>query len=314
MLQTVYLYFTQPRNDPETFDALRQRWAAVLVNRAASPEQAFSDTLNLILTQHHPRAQPLTSGALEEVQLQPAYEFFRRCFSDAKGFTFVFVGSLDPQQVEGAIVKWIGGLPELPEHEGWQDLGIRPPQKVVTRTVHKGEEPKSRTAIVFSGDFEWNRGNRHAISCLAQVLEIRLRDLIREKLSGTYEVRVSAYPGLYPVPSYSVNIMFGCDPTRLDELSNEVFAAIAKLKTVAPSEEEVAKLKEQQRRQLEVDLRINRKWLNWIEFRDRYRIDQREQLSSEKLIDSLDAETLQSAARRYLDLKRYVQVSLLPED
>jgi len=313
MLQTVYLYFTDPRDDQETFDALRQRWSAVLANRAANPEQAFSDTLSLILAQHHPRARPLTSQALEEVRLQPAYEFFRRCFSDANGFTFVFVGNLDPEKVEGSIEEWIGGLPELPEHQGWRDLGIRPPDEVVTRKVHRGEEPKSRTAIVFSGDFQWNRANRHAISSLAQLLEIRLRDLIREELSGTYAVRVAAYPSLYPVPSYSLNIMFGCDPARLDELSNEVFAALAKLKTVAPSEDEVAKLKEQQSRQLEVDLRINRKWLNWIEFRDRYGIDQREQLDSEDLIDSLNAETLQSAARRYLDLKRYVQVSLVPE-
>lgn len=313
MLQTIYLYFTQPRHDPETFDALRQRWSAVLANRAANPEQAFSDTLNLILARHHPREQPLTSHALEEVELQPAYEFFQRCFSDAKGFTFVFVGSLDPKKVESSIEQWIGGLPELPEHQSWRDLGIRTPDKVVTKTVHKGEEPKSRTAIVFSGDFEWNRTNRHAISSLAQLLEIRLRDLIREELSGTYAVRVAAYPSLYPVPSYSLNIMFGCDPARLDELSHEVFASLAKLKTVAPGEDEVAKLKEQQSRQLEVDLRINRKWLNWIEFRDRYGIDQREQLDSQELIDSLNAAVLQSAARRYLDLERYVQVSLVPQ-
>ncbi len=314
MLQAVYLYFTEPREDAEIFDALKQRWSAALANRAASPEQAFSDTLNLILSQHHPRAQPLTTEALQQVALEPAYEFYRERFSDASGFTFVFVGNFDPKVVEPEIRQWIGGLPSLPEHQGWKDLGIRPPKGVVTRTVRKGQEPKSDVALVFSGDFEWNRANRHALSSLAQLLEIRLREQLREELSGTYNVRAAASSTPYPVPSYSFRIMFGCDPARLDELTNEVFTAIAALKADGPSADEMAKLHEQQNRELEVGLRINRKWLNWIEFRDRYGIDQREQLQTQELIDSLTAANLQSAAIRYLNLKRYVQVSLVPQD
>ena len=314
MLQLIYLYFTHPRSDPEIFESLKQRWSAVLANRAASPDRTFSDSLKVILNQHNPRAQPITAKALESVDLDTAYDFFVRRFSDASAFTLVFVGNLDPKAMEPLATRWIGGLPSSHRHQSWRDLGIRPPQQAVERIIRRGKEPRSRTAIVFTGDFEWKRRNRHALSSLGQVLEIRLRKRLREALSGTYNVTVSANRALFPVPSYSLAIDFGCAPGRLTELTDEVFAVIGEMKAQGPTANEMAKITEQQRRQYEEGLRRNGSWMGTISFRDRYGIDQREFLNTLTLIDALSAKQVQDVAVRYLDLGRYVQLSLLPED
>ena len=313
LLELVYLYFTAPREDAELFGAMKQRYAAMLANRAASPEQAYSDSLSLILSQHHPRTLPMTVERLERVELAPAYAFFRDRFADAGDFSFVLVGSFEPEAIEPLIERWLGGLPSIDRVESWRDLGIRPPSKVVTQEVHRGSEPKARTTIVFTGDFEWSRDQRHAISSMAQVLEIRLRERLREDLSGTYGASVSASRQLYPIPSYSVRIAFGCDPLRLQELGDEVFASLAEFKTSGPTEDEMLKVKEQQRRQFEEGMLQNGSWMGLIGYRDRYQIPQRELLTTLEEINDLTADRVQAAAIRYLDIDRYVQVSLLPE-
>jgi len=312
MLQAIYLYFTHPRKDPEVFQALKERWSEVLANRSANPDQIFADSLQVILGSHDRRAEPISAEALQSVDLDTAYDFFTERFADASDFTFVFVGTFDPERIRSLLCRWLGGLPALHRKESWRDLGIRPPGGIVEKTIRKGQEPRSRTAIVFTGDFQWNRHNRHALTSLGQVLEIRLRERLREALSGTYNVNVSPSRSLWPVPSYSVRIDFGCDPDRLVELSDEVFAIIQELKTHGPTPDELAKVQEQQRRQYEEGLRRNGSWMGWISFRDRYGIDQRETLETLSLIDSLDTETVQTAAQKYLDLGRYVQLSLLP--
>jgi zinc protease len=313
LLELIYLSFTEPRRDEEVFGALMQRYAAMLANRAASPEQAFSDSLGSILTQYHPRARPLTVERLSEVELDTAFDFYVDRFADASDFSFVLVGNFVPDEIEALVARWLGGLPSTTRVEGWRDLGIRPPSGVVTQVVHRGGEPKARTSIVFSGDFVWNRDQRHAISSLAQILEIRLRERLREDLSGTYGVSVGASRQPYPWPSYNLQIGFGCDPLRLQELSDEVFAAVAEMKVDGPTADELAKVKEQQRRQFEEGMLQNGAWMSMIAFRDRYEIPQRELLSTLEQIDALDADRVQAAAIRYLDLYRYVQVSLLPE-
>ena len=62
---------------------------------------------------------------------------------------------------------------------------------MVEKRVEKGIEPKSQTAIVFTGPFEYNQEQRVAIRAMAQVLETRLRETMREDLGGTYSVSVS---------------------------------------------------------------------------------------------------------------------------
>ena len=69
-----------------------------------------------------------------------------------------------------------------------------PPEGVVKRTVEKGGEPKSLTAIVFSGPFQDDPGNRINIRADGQVLETRLRKLLREKLSGLVLGRHDLHP------------------------------------------------------------------------------------------------------------------------
>jgi zinc protease len=55
MLQLVYLYFTEPRLDTSLVNTFLGRFKGVLANRSASPEAAFSDTLQVTMAQHSVR-------------------------------------------------------------------------------------------------------------------------------------------------------------------------------------------------------------------------------------------------------------------
>jgi zinc protease len=312
LLQLVYLYFTHPREDPALFDALKQRWGAMLANRDKSPERAFADTLEVTLSRHHPRTLPLTAARLASVELEPTYEVFRDRFGDATDFTFVLVGSFEPEAIEPLVTRWLGGLPHAGRVETRPDLGIEAPEGVVSRVVRRGSEPKARTAIVFHGPFTWDRRNRHTLSSLASILEIRLREVLREELSGTYGVSVQESRRLYPDPRYQLQIGFGTDPDRLGSLSEQVFTILEEMREMGPTADEVAKVKEQQRRDHEESLRENGGWISHISFRDSHGIDLREVLDTEAVIDALTAEEVRDGARRWLDLDRYVQVSLVP--
>ena len=81
-----------------------------------------------------------------------------------------------------------------------------------------GVESKSLTAVVFSGLFSYTLENRNAIGAASQVLETRLRKLLREKLSGTYNVSVQPSVTKIPREEFRVSIELGADPSRIDEL------------------------------------------------------------------------------------------------
>ena len=314
MLQLVYLYFTQPRLDTSLVNTFLGRYKGVLANRSASPEAAFSDTLQVTLAQHSVREQPMSAATLDRIDPAKSFDFYKERFADASGFTFVFVGNFSIDSMKPLIAKWLGALPSTGRKETWRDTGIRPPKGVVQRVVKKGAEPKARTALIFTGPFEYNRQNRYYLSALAELLNIKLREALRENLGGTYGVSVSPGAARDPLPSYRFTIGFGSAPERLEALTAAALAQIDSVKRFGTTPEYLNKVKEAALRSRETAIKQNGYWVSQIASFDQSGWPLAEIPDGGKLISALTIADLQRAAVKYLRIDNYVRVSLYPEN
>ncbi|HUQ99568.1 MAG TPA: insulinase family protein [Gemmatimonadaceae bacterium] len=314
MLQLVYLYFTQPRLDTSLVNTFIGRFRGVLANRSASPEAAFSDTLQVTMSQHSVREPLTTPSLLDRIDPYKSYAFYKDRFSDASGFTFVFVGNFRPDSIKPLIERWIGGLPSTGRRETWRDTGVSPPKGVIKRVVKKGTEPKARTALIFTGPFEYSRQNRYYLSALAELLNIKLREALRENMSGTYGVSASPSATRDPKPSYRFTIGFGSAPERLDSLTAAAFAQIDSIKKFGATADYITKVKEAAFRSRETALKQNNYWLSQISTFDQSGWPLEEIPAGDKLISSLTSADLKRAAIQYLKTDNYVRVSLYPEN
>jgi zinc protease len=314
MLQLTYLYFTQPRLDTSLVNTFLGRYRGVLVNRSASPEAAFSDTLQVTMAQHSVREQPVTPSVLDRIDPAKSFDFYKDRFSDASGFTFVFVGNFKTDSIKPLIAKWLGALPSTGRKETWRDTGVRPPTGVVQRVVKKGAEPKARTALIFTGPFEYSRQNRYYLSALGELLNIKLREALRENLGGTYGVSVS--PGAYkdPLPAYRFTIGFGSAPERLEDLTAAALVQIDSLKRFGTTPEYLNKVKEAALRSRETAIKQNGYWLSQIQTFDESGWPLAEIPNGDKMISALTIDDLKRAAVKYLRTDNYVRVSLYPEN
>jgi zinc protease len=314
MLQLVYLYFTQPRLDTALVNTFLGRFRGVLANRSASPEAAFSDTLQVTMAQHSPREAPVSAATLDRIDPFKSFDFYKDRFADASGFTFVFVGNFQTDSMKPLIEKWLGALPSTNRKETWRDTGVRPPSGVVQRVVKKGAEPKARTALIFTGPFQYTRQNRYYLSALAELLNIKLREALRENLGGTYGVSVSPSASKDPLPSYRFTIGFGSAPERLEALTSAALAEIDTLKRIGTTPEYLTKVKEAALRSRETAMKQNGYWLGQIATFDQNGWPLADIPNGDKLISSLSADDLKNAAIKYLRTDNYVRVSLYPEN
>jgi zinc protease len=286
---------------------------AMLANQSAQPEYAFFVALNSAMTQDHFRARPMSAEMIAQMNLDKSLAFYKDRFSDASDFTFVFVGSIDPTTFKPLVEKYIGSLPSTRRTETWRDVGPKPPTTVVEKTIEKGLEPKSQTTIIFNGPFQYNQEQRVAIRAMANVLENRLRETLREDLGGTYSV--SASPNMTKIPreEYAFEIDFGSDPKRADALTKAVFAEIEKLKTAGPTAKEVSDTKETFLRDFEANTKQNNYWLSQLALKYEFGEEPASLLLVPDFYRRIDAAQIQRSARLYLDTSRFVRVSLLPE-
>jgi len=313
MFQLIYLYFTSPRMDESAYSAYKARVEAFFENRSSSPEAVFWDMVTETLTQDHLRGRPWKKETLAAMDLESSFAVYQDRFADAGDFTFILVGSFEPDKVRTLVERYLGNLPSAGREESWKDLGIDPPQGVVERTVRRGVEEKSRVQIIFNGNFLWSRKNIFLLKALAEIVDIRLRESLREEQGGVYSIGVSESGSHYPDQEYFVYIGFGSSPGQVEKLSNLVFSEISLLQSEGPAQGSVDKVIEILKRERETNMRENEFWLNVLRSYYMNKLDPQLILAHDQLIDTLSPAVIQEAARVFLKRDRYVRVILLPE-
>ena len=313
LLQLVYLSVTAPRQDEAAFRAVLDRMRAFAENRLADPREVFNDAMMRALTQGNPRWQPISPELIGKVDPAVAWRIYRDRFADAGDFTFLLVGSFQPEAIKPLVQTWLGGLPSQGRKESWKDVGVRPPDGVVEVKIERGLEPKSQVQIVFTGDAPFSRVARHDISSLADVLDVRLREVLREDMGATYGVQVNAGLDRRPHERYTVTMGFGCAPEQVQPLVKAVFAEIESIQRNGVGESYVQQVQEKQRRERETNLKTNEFWLAAMEAYDSEGLDLRDLPRYDQLVDRVSTKTIQDAARRYLRRERYVLGVLDPE-
>lgn len=306
--------FTGARRDDDAFQAYITKTEGWLENQEASPGYVFGREFSKTMYQDHLRRRRLTPERLEQLDLEDALAFYRERFQDASDFLFTIVGNFDLQSIRPLVEKWIGGLPAAGRQDEWRDVGIRRPEGVETFVVRRGIEPKSSVRITFHGDAEWSPSNSHILRSTAELMRIRLREVLREDMGGVYGVGVYGGISRYPRQTYSFTVSFGCDPERVEELIAAVFSEIEMLKKDGPADDNVDKIRESQTRKRETDLESNRFWASTMEWHERNELDLKDIMAFEDLVAAVTNNSIQQAAQRYLDSERYVQGVLYPEE
>jgi zinc protease len=313
MFQLIYMAFTQPRSDPAMFGVITTQMKTILANRKNTPDYAFTEALSQAMSQGHFRGRPMSPELVDEMSLDKSMAFYKERMADASGFTFVFVGSFDLATMKPLVERYLGSLPAAGRHEAWKDIGMRLPKGVIEKTVEKGIEQKSRVALYFNGPFQYTQPNRVAIRAMASVLDNRLRETLREDLSGTYGVSVSASYNKSPVAEYSLAINFTCSPARVDELVKAMFREIDGLKTAGPSEKHTSDVKATLLRDYETSVKDNNYVIGQMFARYVDGEDPAGTFALAEYYNKLDGAAIQQAARTYLDVNNYVKIVLMPE-
>jgi zinc protease len=253
------------------------------------------------------------------MDLAKSLKFYKDRFADVGDFVFIFVGSLDPEQMQPLVETYLGALPGTGRDETWKDVGIRSVREgIVKETVYKGIEPKSTVRIGFNGYFKEidDLFEIRRFSASVQILQTRLRKVIRELLGGSYSVPVRSAIIREPVGQYMITVDISTDPARVDELVEALFTEIKSLKETGPTEEETADVKQAMLRSYETGIEQNAFWLAGLASSYSIGIDPGagQILMAPETINALTAESVQEIFKKYYDTENYIQATLYPEE
>lgn len=313
MFQLIYLYFTQPRKDDESFVSFKSRVLESIKQSKNNPDQVFSDSLNYLLSDYHPRSKPTTESDVQSISLDEAYNFYMDRFADASDFTFVFVGNFEDSQINPLITSYLGSLPNKGRKELWQDNGVNMPKTKMTKNYKIGKDDNATVRMVMNGDYQFSPLNDLKLDAMSRVLSILLLEEIREKLGGVYGISAFNRTSKFPKEAYQVYVAFGCEPARVKELTGAVEGVMTRLKNESLDVEYLKRATETMKSEYKKQLENNGFWLNNIYMYDFYQLDMNFINTYLSEVDKLTMKDVQDYAKKYLDMNTLKTIVRYPE-
>lgn len=318
MFQLANLYFTAPRKDVASFKSFTGKYKGMFKNLSSNPNFYYAEKLGQIMSQNHPRSRTIPkSEDFDKIDLDKALEFYKARFANAANFTFTFVGAFEEAQLKQFVELYIASLPSdksKPAEQG-KDLGIRAPKGKVTESFNKGKDPKSQVMIAITDELK-NDEDTYLIRSATELLGIKITENLREDKAGVYSPRVSPSFKKEPNKTYSMTVSFTCAPENVKKLVDAVYEEIDKLAKKGPSKEDLDKVKEAQRRDVEKNSKENFYWSNGLR-RIYYDGSKPEGLLEAKVrerIEKLSAKDIQKTSKKYFNYKKTsIVVSMMPE-
>ncbi len=317
MLQLIYLYFTEPRKDSVALQSLISRQRTIVQNMMSNPYYYFNQERSKIKYDSHPRRQMTRMEDLNNITLDGTYDIFRERFADASDFTFVLVGNFEVEQIKPLLTKYLGNLPTTPREESWRDINADLVPGRIDTTIVRGQAPKAIVELTWHGAFDFDAPNaRYDYYSLLDLLRIKLRESMREEQGGVYGVRVSGAPSKYPKEDYFITISFNCEPAQVDSLIQTALADIENVKANGAEEKDLQKIRETQKQSRLKALKENGYWSGQLVARYQYELPLDGILyeSYAKIVDQLDSQAMQDAAKRYFNDTNFMKIVLLPEE
>lgn len=311
--ELIHAYFTAPRLDMEVFSGYMQRIKASLVNRMDDPDAVFSDTINAVLYNHNIRRMSMTVDQVDQVDPQRAYAIYQERFADASDFTVTIVGSFTEDELMPLVLQYLGSLPATNRNEEARDLGIYPPEAGLERTVYRGKEQKSSVRLYYFGDYSYSEAENMQLDALESILNIKLIERLREAESGVYGVSAGASYAKYPSHRYSFSVAYGTSPDMVEPLRLSALDEINKIKKHGPEQVDIEKFVNEQKRQLEVQLRENGFWLGHLSGAYQRNEDPAYILSYVNELSKVTRESVKAVADKYLAEERLFKFVLMPE-
>ena len=320
MLQLLYLYYDAPRKDQESFDKNIDALRSQIKFMGENPQFVFIKKYIETVYPDNKRLVILpTEQHINSLKLDRTYEIFKERFNDASNQTFFFVGNISDKDIE-LIAKYVGNLPCTGKQKGetWKDRDPKFVSGTPRATAYKGTDNQGMLMIYGeTKGFVNTKKNKVIINQLSDAMEISALEIIREKMGGTYSPSVNvSYDVDGDGKGTKVSWMFyiACDPDNVENIEKAAIEILNQYINEGPSAETLGKVQEQQIINRENARQENSFWIGQIQGSYEYNEDRDDLDKYPELVKSVTAKEIQDAAAKFINLKNYAVIMLMPED
>ncbi|MBR1784756.1 MAG: insulinase family protein [Bacteroidales bacterium] len=319
-LQLINLYYTAPRKDQESYERNIENTIQQIKFIRENPQVAFSETYYKTAYPNDHRAVLIpTEDQIRGLNLDRMFNIYRNRFADASNQTFFFTGNVSDADVD-LIAKYLNHLPVngRQRNDMFKNRNAQFAEGIQHAEAVKGIERQGM--LIIAGEMDVDASEltpqvRLAIQELSEALSITVTQIIREKNGDAYSPSARFSYELTPVGQVSWMFYIGCDPEKAAKIEKDCLKILKNYTKKGCDNVTLDKVKEQMIVNHNKSVQNNGYWSGQIQGSYRY-AESRDYVVNDydRMVRSVTTKDIRNIAKRYVNLKNYIVVTLRPED
>ena len=315
-MQILHLRLTNVNFDSEEMDGMRSSSKQQIGMLKNNPSLKFVDTLNMFKYSnskrfaYFPYLEEMATVSNDDIK-----NLYKKLTSNLNGLTLVLIGNVDDANIATMLEKYVGSITTKSEKISLNTANIiRPVIGKNTFLVKGGKEKKSEINHTYYGNItSFDDKENLSYGLLAEVLQMKTTEKLREEMGGTYSPRVGGQMTRPPMLEYSLSLIVPSAPENVDKLTAAFDEIVAKVAGGDISDDDMLKAKEQRKKALETQMKTNNYWLQIVESQDMYKFNTSLITTYFTRLNDITKADLVSVAKKYLTNANILKAVMNPE-
>ncbi|AHH08511.1 insulinase family protein [Borrelia anserina] len=265
LFKLIYFTFNEPKIDDVILQSMIEDVKAVIKSRQNDSKHLFYSAINRFYNNDDYRLRDIEYSDLKNVSKELLLDFYKKRFTYANNFKFIFVGDVNLETIKSLSGKYLGNLSSKNLDE-FRDLDYSYKRNIDRIIIRKGEDSSSTVCILYPFKFNYTPENVLNYEALASLLTEGLVKTIRRKLSSVYSIG-AAFDCLLRKHSDSdgfISISFMVEPKVLDNVLMAVHEYILEKQKIGVVDEDFDYIKRNIIKNNNIGSESNGYWLSKI--------------------------------------------------
>ena len=314
LLELVYLAYTNNAIDENILENIKRISIEKIKQENKNPQTKFSKEFTDFSMKNSPRYSRSGINDIQTLNKKDILSIYKDRFSDANNFVFIITGDIDYDKVKTLSQKYLANLPTLKREESYKDRGEREIQGKHEFIKNYEDREISTIRLKYTTPTHYSLKEALKLDALKDVLNIKLRELIREEKSGVYGVSVQASISRIPEAKATLTISFTCDPKRRKELTKYVRDVVKEVQTTLVEQKYLTALIKKNVSTFEKNIPTDRFWQKKLKEYSFYGDSLDEVNDYINIYHSLTPAITKEMANKYLQETNFIYSELNPKE
>jgi len=318
LMQLLHLKLTNVNFDKDEMEGLKSTIKQQLGQIKNNPSFRFSDSLNKYRYGFSKRVNGIfpSSEELDQMNFDEVKALYQKMTNNLNGLTLVFVGNVEDATIQKLAEQYIASIPTKPVATvslNTQNM-LKPIVGNNSFVMKGGKENKSEIRYSYYGNItNWDDKENMAYGLVAEVLQMKTTEKLREEMGSTYSPRVPGQMQRSPIAEYSLTLSVSAAPENVEKLTTAFDGLVASVASGSVSDEDLQKAREQRKKLMETQFKTNGYWSQNIEQQDMYGFSTTLYNTYFTRLASITKEDLVAAAKKYLTAANMLKAVLNPD-